>query len=142
MISFAPFVEYKMDRCYLTELECVGLLVRLMADWDDDRSCDVLSAIYDGSWTHRYDNEKNQTEYKFGGNGIWDDFYSYTAVFSLTPDREKVKMNLYFDNVDYDDIIYTHTFNEDEEMGFIDFLTYRDPKKLENHAVDDDWDMK
>ena len=24
MIKFAPFVEYKMDKCYLTDIECLG----------------------------------------------------------------------------------------------------------------------
>ena len=68
MIKFAPFVEYKMDKCYLTEVECVGVIVRQMADWDTDESCDVLSVIYDGSWTHRFNATKNQTEYEFGGD--------------------------------------------------------------------------
>lgn len=142
MIKFAPFIEYKMDKCYLTEVECVGLLVRLMADWDDDQSCDVLSAIYDGTWTHHYDNVANQTEYRFGGDESWDDIYDYKAIFSFTPDREKVKIDLYANIVGCYNVIYTHLFNADEEMGFVDFLTYRDPQKLEDYMVDDDWDMK
>lgn len=138
MIKFIPFIEYKMDKCYLTEVECVGLLVRLMANWDDDRSCEVLSAIYDGVWTHDFNNAQNQTEYEFGGNEH-NFYYDYTAVFKFTPDREHVMVEL---SDDYGKVIYSHIFNDDEEMGFVDFLTYRDPQEFLGYTTDDDWDMK
>lgn len=141
MIKFVPFVEYKMDKCYLTEVECVGLLVRLMADWEDDESCDVLSAIYDGTWTHRFNVDKNQTEYEFGGDGNFHFHYDFTAVFKFTDDREYVKMYLYSGEVDEDNLIYAHIFDDDEMMGFVDYLTYKDdPKRLTDY--DDDWDLK
>lgn len=143
MIKFVPFVEYKMDKCYLTEVECVGLLMRLMADWEDDESYDVLSAIYDGTWIHRFNVDKNQTEYEFGGDGNFHFYYDFTAVFKFTDDREYVKMYLYSGEVDEDNLIYTHIFDDNEMMGFVDYLTYKDdPKRLENYSPDDDWDFK
>lgn len=140
MIKFAPFVEYKMDKCYLTEVECVGIIVRQMAEWDTDESCDVLSAIYDGSWTHRFNADKNQTEYEFGGDGNRQN-YDFTAVFKFTPDHEYVKLIIYVGGKEDENVYFSHTFDDDEMMGFVDYLTYKDdPKRLDH--FDDDWDLK
>lgn len=140
MIKFAPFVEYKMDKCYLTEIECVGVIVRQMATWDMGKCWDVLSAICYGSWTHRFNAAKNQTEYEFGGddNCLRRD---YTAIFSFTPDHEYVELRIYAGNPDDDYLVYFHKFDDDEMMGFVDYLTYKDdPKRLEH--FDEDWDLK
>lgn len=140
MIKFAPFVEYKMDKCYLTEIECVGVIVRQMVDWDTDESCDVLSAIYDGSWTHRFNVNKNQTEYGFGGNKDCS-CHDYTAVFSFTLDRKYVELRIYAGAPEDEYVIFSHRFDDDEMMGFVDYLTYEDaPKRLD--PFDEDWDLK
>lgn len=140
MIKFAPFVEYKMDKCYLTEIECVGVIVRQMADWDTDESCDVLSAIYDGSWTHRFNVNKNQTEYEFGGDKDCS-CHDYTAVFSFTPDRKYVELYIYAGALEDEYIVFSHRFDDDEMMGFVDYLTYEDaPKRFD--PFDEDWDLK
>lgn len=140
MIKFAPFVEYKMDKCYLTEIECVGVIVRQMADWGTNESCDVMSAIYDGSWTHRFNVDKNQTEYGFGGNKNRP-CHDYTAVFSFTPDRKYVELYIYAGAPEDEYIVFSHQFDDDEMMGFVDYLTYKDaPKRLD--PFDEDWDLK
>lgn len=140
MIKFAPFVEYKMDKCYLTEIECVGVIVRQMADWDTDESCDVLSAIYDGSWTHRFNVNKNQTEYEFGGDKDCS-CHDYTAVFSFTPDRKYIELYIYAGALEDEYIVFSHRFDDDEMMGFVDYLTYEDaPKRFD--PFDEDWDLK
>ena len=140
MIKFAPFVEYKMDECYLTEIECVGVLVRQMANWNTDTGYEILCAIYDGSWTHRFNADKNQTEYEFGG----DENRSrrdYTAIFSFTPNHEYVELCIYYGDPKDKYLIYFHEFDDDEMMGFVDYLTYKDdPKRLEH--FDEDWDLK
>ena len=142
MIKFAPFIEYKMDKCYLTEIECVGVIVRQMADWDTDKSCDVLSAIYDGSWTHRFNVDKNQTEYEFGGDENRPR-RDYTAIFGFTPDHEYVELRIYAGDPEDEYIVFSHKFDDDEMMGFVDYLTYKDdPKRLEHYSPDDDWDFK
>ena len=140
MIKFAPFVEYKMDKCYLTEIECVGVIVRQMADWGTNQSCDVMSAIYDCSWTHRFNVDKNQTEYQFGGDKNCQ-CYDYTAVFSFTPDHEYVELYIYAGAPEDEYVIFSHRFDDDEMMGFVDYLTYEDaPKRFD--PFDEDWDLK
>ena len=140
MIKFAPFVEYKMDKCYLTEIECVGVIVRQMADWGTYESCKIMSAIYDGSWTHRFNVNKNQTEYEFGGNKNCP-CHDYTAVFSFTPDHEYVELYIYAGAPEDEYIVFSHRFNDDEMVGFVDYLTYEDaPKRLD--PFDEDWDLK
>ena len=142
MIKFAPFIEYKMDKCYLTEIECVGIIVRQMYAWDTEQCWSVLHAIYDGSWTHRFNADKNQTEYKFGGNGNHQN-YDFTAVFKFTPDHEYVEMIVYVGDKEDENIYFSHTFDDDEMMGFVDYSTYKDdPKRLEYYSPDDDWDLK
>ena len=116
MIKFAPFVEYKMDKCYLTDIECLGLVVSQMAQWEDDKACDIISAALD----------------RFGGEGY--DHYKYMAIFKFTPDHDHVKMYIY--NIltkNQMRLYFVHVFDDDEEMGFVDYLTYKDdPKRLED----------
>ena len=108
MIEFAPFIEYKMDKCYLTEIECVGVIVRQMADRVTNKGrYEILSAICDGSWTHRFNAAKNQTEYEFGGDENRS-CRDYTAIFSFTPDHEYVELHIYAGNPDDDYLIYFH----------------------------------
>ena len=140
MIKFAPFVEYKMDKCYLTEIECVGVIVRQMADWGTNQSCDVMSAIYDGSWTHRFNVNKNQTEYGFGGDKDCP-CHDYTAVFNFTPDHEYVELYIYAGAPEDEYIVFSHRFDDDEMMGFVDYLTYEDTTKRLD-PFDEDWDLK
>lgn len=138
MISFVPFVEYKMDKCYLTEAECVGLIVMQMATWETDDSTDVIDAIFENHWSHRFNDNKNQTEFMFGG--YRDESYKFTAIFKFTPDRENVKLIIYVGSPKNDVRWYEHTFDDDEEMTFVDFLTYKDdPKRLEDY---NDWNYK
>ena len=142
MIKFAPFVEYKMDKCYLTEIECVGVIVRQMASWNTDAGYEILCAIYDGSWTHRFNAAKNQTEYEFGGDENLSSS-NYTAIFSFTPDHEYVELRIYAGNPEDESIVFSHKFDDDEMMGFVDYLTYKDdPKRLEHYSPDEDWDLK
>lgn len=135
MIKFAPFVEYKMDKCYLTDIECLGLVVSQMANWEDDEfdeACDIISAALDMNYSLRFDIDLNQTIYKFGGKGY--DHYKYMAVFKFTPDHDHVKMYIY--NIltkNQMRLCFVHVFDGDEEMGFVDYLTYKDdPKRLED----------
>ena len=142
MIKFAPFVEYKMDECYLTEIECVGVIVRQIATVNTKTSYDVMTAICDGSWTHRFNAVKNQTEYEFGGDENRQRL-DYTAIFSFTPDHEYVELRIYAGDPKDEDIVFLHEFDDDEMMGFVDYLTYKyDPKRLEHYNPDDDWDLK
>ena len=142
MIKFAPFVEYKMDKCYLTEIECVGVIVRQIAAVSTKTCYDVMTAICDGSWTHRFNAAKNQTEYEFGGNENRPRL-DYTAIFNFTPDHEYVDLRIYAGDPENEDIVFLHEFDDDEMMGFVDYLTYKDnPKRLENYSPDDDWDFK
>ena len=113
-----------------------------MVDWDTDEGCDILCAIYDGSWTHRFNVDKNQTEYEFGGDENCS-HRDYIAIFSFTPDHECVELSIYGGNLDDDYLVYFHKFDDDEMMGFVDYLTYKDdPKRLEHYSSDDDWDFK
>lgn len=132
MIKFAPFVEYKMDKCYLTDIECLGLVVSKMAQWEDDKACDIISAALDMNYSLRFDIDLNQTEYRFGGEGY--DHYKYMAIFKFTPDHDHVKMYIY--NIltkNQMRLYFVHVFDDDEEMGFVDYLTYKDdPKRLED----------
>lgn len=132
MIKFAPFVEYKMDKCYLTDIECLGLVVSQMAQWEDDKACDIISAALDMNYSLRFDIDLNQTEYRFGGEG--HDHYKYMAVFKFTPDHDHVKMYIY--NILTENqmrLYFVHVFDDDEEVGFVDYLTYKDdPKRLED----------
>ena len=140
MIKFTPFVEYKMDKCYLTEVECVGVIVRQIANWNTDVGYEILCAIYDGSWTHRFNAAKNQTEYEFGGDEDRPR-RDYTAIFSFTPDHEYVELRIYADDPEDEYIVFFHKFDDDEMMGFVDYLTYKDdPKRLDH--FDEDWDLK
>lgn len=142
MIKFAPFVEYKMDECYLTEIECVGVIVRQIADWNTNEGYEILCAIYNGSWTHQFNVDKNQTEYEFGGDENCSR-HDYTAVFSFTSDREYVKLHVYAGAPNDEHTVFSHEFDDDEMMGFVDYLTYKDdPKRLEHYSSDDDWDFK
>lgn len=132
MIKFAPFVEYKMDKCYLTDIECLGLVVSQMAQWEDDKACDIISAALDMNYSLRFDIDLNQTVYRFGGEGY--DHYKYMAIFKFTPDHDHVKMYIY--NIltkNQMRLYFVHIFDGDEEMGFVDYLTYKDdPKRLED----------
>lgn len=132
MIKFAPFVEYKMDKCYLTDIECLGLVVSQMAQWEDDKACDIISAALDMNYSLRFDIDLNRTEYRFGGEGY--DHYKYMAIFKFTPDHDHVKMYIY--NIltkNQMRLYFVHVFDDDEEMGFVDYLTYKDdPKRLED----------
>lgn len=135
MIKFAPFVEYKMDKCYLTDIECLGLVVSQMVKWSDDEldeASDIISAALDMNYSCRFDVDLNQTEYRFGGEGY--DHYKYMAVFKFTPDRDHVKMYIY--NIltkNQMHLCFVHVFDGDEEMGFVDYMTYKDdPKRLED----------
>lgn len=132
MIKFAPFVEYKMDKCYLTDIECLGLVVSQMAQWEDDKACDIISAALDMNYSLRFDIDLNQTVYRFGGEGY--DHYKYMAIFKFTPDHDHVKMYIY--NIltkNQMRLYFVHVFDDDEEMGFVDYLTYKDdPKRLED----------
>lgn len=132
MIKFAPFVEYKMDKCYLTDIECLGLVVSQMAQWEDDKACDIISAALDMNYSLRFDIDLNQTEYRFGGEGYGH--YKYMAIFKFTPDHDHVKMYIY--NIltkNQMRLYFVHVFDDDEEMGFVDYLTYKDdPKRLED----------
>ena len=132
MIKFAPFVEYKMDKCYLTNIECLGLVVSQMAQWEDDEACDIIGAALDMNYSLRFDIDLNQTVYRFGGEGYYH--YKYMAVFKFTPDHDHVKMYIY--NIltkNQMRLCFVHVFDDDEEMGFVDYLTYKDdPKRLED----------
>lgn len=132
MIKFAPFVEYKMDKCYLTEIECLGLVVSQMAQWEDDKACDIISAALDMNYSLRFDIDLNQTVYRFGGEGYGH--YKYMAIFKFTPDHDHVKIYIY--NIltkNQMRLYFVHVFDDDEEMGFVDYLTYKDdPKRLED----------
>ena len=135
MIKFAPFVEYKMDKCYLTNIECLGLVVSQMAKWKDcefDKACDIIGAALDMNYSHEFDINLNQTVYKFGGEG--HGYYKYMAVFKFTPDHDHVKMYIY--NIltkNQMRLYFVHVFDGDEEMGFVDYTTYKDdPKRLED----------
>ena len=132
MIKFAPFVEYKMDKCYLTDIECLGLVVSQMAQWEDDKACDIISAALDMNYSLRFDIDLNQTVYRFGGEGY--DHYKYMAIFKFTPDHDHVKMYIYNILTKNQMCLYfVHVFDDDEEMGFVDYLTYKDdPKRLED----------
>lgn len=135
MIKFAPFVEYKMDDCYLTSLECVGLITTQMALWDSDDSSEILNALFEMRCSWYYDKQLNRTEYRFGGKKLTP--YTFTAIFKFTPDREHVQMIIYHGHMEKEEIWFSHVFDDDEEMDFIDFLTYEsDPKRLE------DWKFK
>lgn len=134
MIKFAPFVEYKMDKCYLTDIECLGLVVSQMAKWKDcefDEACDIICAALDMNYSCEFDN-LNQTKYRFGGEDY--DHYKYMAVFKFTPDHDHVKMYIY--NIltkNQMRLCFVHVFDGDEEMGFVDYTTYKDdPKRLED----------
>lgn len=138
MIRFAPFIEYKMDDCYLTDVECVGLITTQMALWDNDNSSEVLDALFEVRWSHYFDKHLNRTEYRFGGKE--PESYTFTAVFKFTPDREQVQMIIYRGNLENEEVWFNHVFDDDEMMGFVDYLTYKDdPKRLKNC---DDWDFK
>lgn len=132
MIKFAPFVEYKMDKCLLTDIECLGLVVSQMALWEDDEACDIIGAALDMNYRHHFDVDLNRTVYEFGGNTY--DHYKYMAVFKFTLDHDHVMMHIF--DISKDGRYRTrfvHTFDDDEEMGFVDYLTYKDdPKRLEN----------
>lgn len=132
MIKFAPFVEYKMDKCYLTDIECLGLVVSQMAQWEDDKACDIISAALDMNYSLRFDIDLNQTVYRFGGEGYGH--YKYMAIFKFTPDHDHVKIYIY--NIltkNQMRLYFVHVFDDDEEMGFVDYLTYKDdPKRLED----------
>lgn len=135
MIKFAPFIEYKMDDCYLTDVECVGLITTQMALWDNDNSSEVLDALFEVRWSHYFDKHRNRTEYRFGGKEF--ESYTFTAVFKFTADREQVQMIIYRGNLEDEEVWFSHVFDDDEMMGFVDYLTYKDdPKRLENC---DDW---
>ena len=135
MIKFAPFVEYKMDKCYLTDIECLGLVVSQKARLEDcefDEACDIIGAALDTNYSCEFDINLNQTVYRFGGEG--HNHYKYMAVFKFTPDRDHVKMYIY--NIltkNQKHLCFVHVFDGDEEMGFVDYLTYKDdPKRLED----------
>ena len=126
MIKFAPFVEYKMDDCYLTDVECVGLITTQMALCDNDNSSEILNALFEVRWS-------------FGGKE--GEPYTFTAVFRFTEDREYVQMLIYRGPSEEDEEVwFNHVFDDDEMMGFVDYLTYKDdPKRLKDC---DDWDFK
>lgn len=135
MIKFAPFVEYKMDKCYLTDIECLGLVVSQMVKWSDDEldeASDIISAALDMNYSCRFDVDLNQTVYRFGGEEYGH--YKYMAVFKFTPDHDHVKM--YIHNIltkNQMRLCFVHVFDGDEEMGFVDYTTYKDdPKRLED----------
>lgn len=132
MIKFAPFVEYKMDKCCLTDIECLGLVVSQMAQWEDDEACDIIGAALDMNYSLRFDIDLNRTEYRFGGERYNN--YKYMAVFKFTSDHDHVKMYIY--NIltkNQMHLCFVHVFDDDEEMGFVDYLTYKDdPKRLED----------
>lgn len=135
MIKFAPFIEYKMDECYLTNIECVGIITTQMALWDNDNSSEVLNALFEVHWSHRFDKRLNRTEYCFGGKE--DEPYTFSAIFRFTADREYVQMLIYRGPSEDEEVVLNHVFDDDEAMDFIDFLTYKDdPKRLEDC---DDW---
>lgn len=139
MIKFAPFVEYKMDDCYLTDVECVGLITTQMALCDNDNSSEILNALFEVRWSHYFDKHLNRTEYHFGGKE--GEPYTFTAVFRFTEDREYVQMLIYRGPSEEDEEVwFNHVFDDDEMMGFVDYLTYKDdPKRLKDC---DDWDFK
>lgn len=132
MIKFAPFVEYKMDKCYLTDIECLGLVVSQTAQWDNDEACDIISAALDMNFSCRFDIDLNRTIYKFGGEEY--DHYKYMAVFKFTLDHDHVMIHIFdISKEGKYRACFVHIFDGDEEMGFVDYLTYKDdPKKLED----------
>lgn len=139
MIKFAPFVEYKMDKCYLTKLECIALIVIEMEMWEKDDACKVIDALFDMHWSHRFSKYLNQTVFCFGGKE--DSSYTFTAVFKFTPDHEQVELFIYRGLPEDEEVWYHHVFDNDEDMEFVDYLTYKeDPKRLED--FEDDWELK
>ena len=86
MISFAPFITYEMDKCFLTELECIGAITMQMSDWDDGRYSNVLYSLYSLDYVYWYDKDRNQTRFDFGG---------HTAKFMFYDGRNKVQLLIY-----------------------------------------------
>lgn len=119
MISFAPFITYEMDKCFLTELECIGAITVQMADWDDDLSCDVLDSLHSLDYVYWYDKDRNQTRFDFG---------SHTAKFTFYDGRNKVQLLIY--EMGHTTPIFTHIFTDDEMMDFVDYSSYCDPERM------------
>lgn len=125
MIKFAPFVEYEMDKCYLTSLECIALIMNQMCDWDDDDSCEVLDALM--SQQHQrffYDSDHNRTIFEFD---------CYKADFHFFDGRSSVELCIYYMSPEDGELVFSHVFDSDEEMDFVDFSNYHDPQRM-------DWD--
>lgn len=119
MIKFAPYITYEMDKCYFTQLECVGIIAIQMADWDADLSRSVLDNLLSLNFEHFYDKYRNQTIFDFG---------NYTAKFTFCDERNKVQLLIH--ETGYGTPIFTHIFTEDEMMGFVDYDNYHDPERL------------
>lgn len=121
MIKFAPFITYEMDECYLTELECVGIITVQMAAWDCDLSCGILDSLHSLDYTYWYDRDLNQTRFDFG---------DYTAFFKFYDGRNKVQLLIC--KMGHSAPIFSHIFTEDEMMEFVDYSSYRDPERMED----------
>lgn len=124
MINFAPYITYKMDKCYLTQLECVGIIAIQMADWDDDLSCGILDSLHSLDFIYGYDKNLNQTRFDFG---------NHSAIFMFSNRRNQVRLQIYERNDSkYSLPIFTHIFTEDEMMEFVDYSDYHAPERLED----------
>lgn len=120
MISFAPFITYEMDKCFLTELECIGIITVQMADWDNDLSCDILDSLHSLDFVYWYDKDRNHTRFDFG---------NHTAKFTFHDGRNKVQLLIW--EKGHTIPIFTHVFTEDEMMEFVDYSGYYDPEKMD-----------
>lgn len=119
MISFAPFVTYEMDKCFLTELECIGIITIQMVDWDDDLSRDVLDSLHSLDYVYWYDKDRNQTRFDFG---------NYIVKFMFYDGRNKVQLRIY--EMGRTTPIFTHIFTDDEMMDFVDYSGYYDLERM------------
>lgn len=119
MISFAPFITYEMDECFLTELECIGAITVQMADWNHDLFYDILDSLHSLDFVYWYDKNNNQTRFDFG---------NHTAKFMFCDGRNKVQLLIY--EMGHSTPIFTHIFTDDEMMNFVDYSDYHDSEKM------------
>lgn len=119
MIKFAPFITYEMDKCYLTELECIGVITVQMSDWDSDLGCEILDSLHSLDYVYWYDQDRNQTRLDFG---------NHTAFFKFYDGRNRVQLLIY--KMGHSTPIFSHIFTEDEMMDFVDYSNYHDPERM------------
>lgn len=160
MIKFEPYIEYKMDECYLTNAECLGVLVNKLnsftstdAEDSTDSQLDILAHLMFAKDYDRkcyFDSCNNRTVYQFGRNVSYGEerdgnAYKYSAVFKFeNSDKGEIRLIIYKGYIEKEDVVYSHVFSWEEsiELGLIDCTTYQDPVKIECDTEYDDWELK